>query len=319
MHLGRRNFLHAAGLSAVAGLFSAGDAFGKTTTRTVQLALAVQDEAVLAWLCGFTTEVRLVGSTVLARSKGDAEAPAHWIAALTRLDLLAEALATANFSGLYTSGSTAFFTVGGREVSVELLPREAFFDRLKELTSGRVGYDHETLVYDPATNLLTDPLRTQKAKGMRVTRGAKDIAAAFAQLLDGFIESRRLGLERTPGFKRFRLRVFHASGAKPEVADAVCAALFARLATWTSLAPVWEIETILECRLVSSSLRTALGINVVEAIRSAKAALAGDTAPNPAVWITALLGPDPDAIAGGWLRGGNRFDQLSTRVALGSV
>ncbi len=313
MQLGRRHFLHAAGFTAAAGFFGAGDVFGGTT-RSVQLVLAAQDEAVLTWLRGFTSEVRLVGSAVLARSKGDAEAPAHWIAALVRLDVLVEALSTSGFQGLYTSGSTAFFTVGGREVSVELLPREAFFERLKELGGGQVGYDHDTLVYDPATNLLTDPLRAEKTKGMRVTRGAKDIAAAFAQLLDGFIESRRLALERTLGFKRFRNRVFNSSGAKPEVAEAVCAVLLARFVTWVSAAPVQEIEAILHCRLVVSSLRTAFGIDARASIHTAKAALAGDDAPNPRVWIEALLGSNERAL--GLLRTGDAFDQLRTRAAL---
>lgn len=315
MQLGRRHFFHTAGLTAAAGLLSAVKASGGTT-RSVLLPLAAQDEAVLTWLRGFTTEVRLVGGAVLARLRGDANTPAHWIAALQRLDLLAEALATAQFAGLYTSGSTVFFTVGGREVSVELLPREAFFNRLTELTGGRVGFDHETLVYDPATSLLSDPLRSQTTKGLRLTRGEKDVAQALAQLLEGLIGSRRLGLERSMGFKRFRNRVFNSSGTKPEVAEAVCAALFARLVALVEVATFGEIEALLKSRLVSGSLRTALGLDVAAAIRSAKAALAGDEAPNPSVWIAALLGPDADSTAGGWLRGGDRFDQLRTRAAL---
>ncbi|MEQ1862391.1 MAG: hypothetical protein ABMA13_20935 [Chthoniobacteraceae bacterium] len=282
----------------------------------MQLALSAQDQAVLDWLRGFASEVRLIGGAVLARLRGDAVAPARWIAAVRNLRVLGDVLATAKFPGLYASGSTVFFMVGGREVSVELLPGEVFDARLAELAGARVGFDHESLAYDPATGRLADPLRASGTRGLRLTRSTREVAAAFAQLLDGFIESRRLGLERTLGFKRMRNRVFGASGARPEVAEAVCAVLFARLATWTGGASVEEIEAVLKSRLVASSLRTALGINVADAIRAAKAELAGDGAPNPAVWIAALLGADADTAAGGWLRGGDRFDQLRTRAAL---
>jgi hypothetical protein len=195
-----------------------------------------------------------------------------------------------------------------------LLPREDFPARLKELGRGRVGYDYETLSYDPATGQLSDPLRSRSTRGMRVTRTTRDTAQSFAQLLDGFIASRRLGLERPAAFGHLRSRVLSYSGTKPEVAEAVCAALLGRFVTWVSGAPVSEIQMVLTSRLVSGSLRTVFGIDAKPAVAAAKATLAGDAAPNPAVWVEALFGSNPAAL--GLLQTGDRFDQLRAYAAL---
>ncbi len=306
MPLARRHFLHSAGLAA-AGFFLTNRASAATTVN-VSLTLATQDQVVLDWLRGFATQVRLVGSSVLARLRGDTKAPAHWIVAVSRLGVLPEVFGTANFAGLYTSGSTAFFTVGGCEVSVEILPMEDFTSRLKDLGRGAFGYDYETLSYDPISGQLTDPLRSRSVRGMRVTRTTRDIAASFAQMLDGLISSRQLGLERSDAFRRLRSRVLSYSGAKPAVADAVCTALMERFVTWVSAAPVEEIVVVLTSRLVAGSLRTAFDIEARPAVAAVKASLAGDSAPNPDVWVQGLFGASPAAL--GRLRNGNRFDQL---------
>lgn len=306
MPLGRRHFLHSAGLAA-AGFFLTNRASAATTVN-ITLSLAAQDQVVLDWLRSFAAQVRLVGSSVLSRLRGDIKAPAHWIVSVSRLGVLPEVLGTANFAGLYTSGSTAFFTVGGCEVSVEILPLEDFPGRLKNLGRGSFGYDYETLSYDPISGQLTDPLRSRSMRGMRVTRTTRDIAASFAQMLDGLISSRQLGLERSDAFRRLRSRVLSYSGAKPAVADAVCTALIERFVTWLSTAPVEEIVVVLTSRLVAGSLRTTFGIEARPAVAAVQAALAGDTAPNPAVWVQALFGSSPAAL--GRLQNGNRFDQL---------
>lgn len=303
--LGRRQFLHRAGL-ATAGFFLTNRA--PAATVSVAIPLAAQDQVVLDWLRDFATQVRLVGSSVLARLRGDTKAPAHWVVAVSRLGVLPEVLGTANFAGLYTSGSTAFFTVGGCEVSVEILPLEDFPARLKNLGRGGVGYDYETLSYDPIAGQLTDPLRSRGMRGMRVTRTTRDVAASFAQMLDGLISSRQLDLERSDAFRRLRSRVLSYSGANPDVADAVCTALIERFVTWVSTAPVEEIAVVLTSRLVAGSLRTTFGIEARSAVAAVKASLAGDSAPNPDAWVQALFGASPAAL--GRLQNGNRFDQL---------
>jgi hypothetical protein len=149
-----------------------------------------------------------------------------------------------------------------------------------------------------------------------VTHGSADIAEAFRQVLDGLIEIRRLDLRASDGFNRFSARVLRADGSKPGIAAAVAATLLGRVATWTAAAPVAQIERILLSRLVSSSLKTALGIDVTAAVASARSALAGDSASNPTVWVKALTAGDRGTPAGGLLLTGNHFDQLRACAAL---
>lgn len=303
-------------MAATAGLFGVGHASkllaASATARAIRLPLAAQDQVVLDWLRGFASDVRLIGSAVLARLAGHAKARAHWLAAVADLSILPDVLRGAPFAGVYASGSTLSFMVGGCEVTVELLPPDAFAAKLRELARGLVAFDHDSLVFDPSAQTLSDPLRAKATRGLRVTRRGRDVAQAFAQVLAGLIESRQLGLTPSDGFKRYRNQVLGTNGTRAQVADAVCSVLFAQLATWTGAAPVAEIEAVLGSRLVSTSLRSMLGIDVGAAIRAAQAALAGDDAPNPRAWITVLLGPNPN----GLLFGGDAFDQLRSRAAL---
>lgn len=317
--IGRREFFHRAALASALGLVGSGvDMVEAATARplAVSLNLAAQDQTVLAWLRGFASQIRLVGAGVFSRLRGDADAAAHWLAAVPDLAALGEIFSSAPFAGLYTSGSTLFFTIGGREVSIELLPVEAFSAKLNELARAKVKFDHDSLVYDPETGRLTDPLRSKGTRGLRLRRGDADNVRAFAVVMSGLVESHRLHLPLGAGFKRLRNRVLRANGSKPEVAERVCAELFARLVTWTGLAPRAEIEFVLKSRLVSSSVRTAMGLEVRAAVASVNATLGGDQAPNPQAWVAALGASDPQSKAAGWLRNGSRFDQLRTHAIL---
>jgi hypothetical protein len=228
---------------------------------------------------------------------------------------LSAAISSAQFSGLYASGSTLSFKIGTAEISVDLLPPDAFDARLAELSRARVRFDHDSLVYDPLTQQLSDPLRSKSTRGLRVTHTTADTAEAFRQLLDGLIEIRRLDLRASDGFTRFSARVLRANGSQPDLAAAVAGILLGRLATWTSAAPVVQIERILLSRLVSSSLKTALGIDTSAAVAAARAILRRDAASNSTVWIQALTGGDRGTPTGGLLLTGNRFDQLHAQAA----
>ena len=270
----------------------------------------------LAWLQTFATAYRLVGISVLARLEGKTTITANWIAQVSDLDVLPQAVRDSGFDGIYSSGNQIFFVLGGVEVSVELLPPGLFAQKILELSGGRVSFDHESVSYDPAAEKVDDPLRVRSSKSLRLRGRANTLASAFSEMLSGLVEARRLGLTLSAGFRRYKSQLLARSGGNPATGEAIVRVLFGQLATLVEELPLADFLGILRSRLVATSLGSVLGVEVGPAIRAAKAQLGRDLAPNPAVWIAVLAGSDPNSEVTTWLLEGSRFDQLRSQSIL---
>lgn len=286
------------------------------------LPLRSGDEQALGFVRRYSSQVRIVGASVLGRIRATGLRGLHVLAEVTDLSSLQAALPTAGVGEVYTEGNLVAFTCGDVDVTVENLVPEVFAARLASLKKAKgVAFAHDGLSYDPETNLLTDPFGGRSGEVRLVNRSFGGVAA-LAVALRGTYESGQLGLPLGENFGPWRAHILRQI-AKSGDASGLTEAFLSSLAALADKIPSPAFQALLHSRLISTALKQSFGIDTSVAIAAfiARRPTAGADVTDGALWLAVLLGAEiaSDAGAGlaaSWLQNGSRFEVLRSRKAL---
>jgi hypothetical protein len=321
--LNRRSFIGLGSLAAVGVALNAPSLSG-AVSRPLKGGLPMMsgDEAALSFVQTYSSNVRVVGSTVLARIRTTGSRGLHLIAEVTDLKKMEAALPSAPFTGVYANENTLQFALPDVDVTVENLVPEAFASRMTAMTK-RAGnaFAHDALAYDPATQQLSDPFHA-RVGGVRVVNKTFAGAAALDVALRGTVEAGQMGLAPSEDFTGWKGRIIRQI-AKNKDATAMAGKFLQQLATLAERLPAKTVESLLHSRLVSTALQQVFGMNTADAIARYPEvrSKAGAAYSNAAVWLAVLLEPEirsnaADGAALTWLQGGTRFQVVRSRKAL---
>lgn len=326
----RRSFLQTTCLAACVGALSAGQSVAAivvsrfTRTLAEPLPLTAAEEAVIAFVGQYSSQVRLVGLGVLLKLRGAETREAHLLVEISDSSAFDAALVGPTpFDGAYADGNQLFFVRDGIEITVENLRTAAFAQRLRELATLKgIAFAHDALVYDPATREVVDPFGAAKSPFLKMVNTTIAGGAAVGVALRGRADSGRVGLKSGSVFANWQTRNLNL-GANAKTAQPLVEAFLGKLATISVTATPEEMKKLLRSRALSSALLRVLGVKVADAIAEfdrLRAEIGGNFS-NAALWLALLLGPEiesepADGAATTWLRRGTRFDIARSRKAL---
>lgn len=324
MALSRRSFIGLGSLFACGTAITPPALFAAPAPRPLRGGLPLRngDEAVLALVKRYASRVRIVGASVLARIRTAGLRTLKVLAEVEDLKALEAVLPTAGVGEIYVNGNTISFTVGEVDAVVENLIPSEFAARLASMgkRSGN-AFAHDALVYDPATNLLSDPF-SARVGGLRVVNKTFGGANALEVVLRGIAEAVQLSLPASEDFVAWKGRILRQI-AKLADSPALAAKFLQHLALLAEKLPAPAFQAVLRSRLVSTALQQVFGINVVEAIAQfeEQRAAQGAEVPDAAIWLAILIAPEiesnaADGAALTWLQGGDRFLVLRARKIL---
>jgi len=282
------------------------------------------DHQALDFVRSYSSQVRIVGASVLGRIRATGLRALHILAEVPDLDVLQNALPSGTVGEIYSVSNTISFTCGDSDVTVEnLLPAE-FAARLASMAKrGGNAFAHDALSYDPATNLLTDPFGGRSG-GVRVINRTFGGNNALDVSLRGTFEASQLGLPLGESFGPYRTRILRQI-AKAADAPQFAETFLSAVAALAEKLPFPALAALLRSRLIATALQQVFGIDAAAAIAAfqEQRPTAGADVSDAALWLSILLGAEvanggADAAAA-WLQDGTRFQVLRTRKALAQV
>lgn len=286
------------------------------------LPLRVGDNQALDFVRGYSSQVRIIGASVLGRIRATGLRALHILAEVSDLSVLDDALPSGTVGEIFSAGNTISFTCGDTDATVENLLPEEFAARLAALAKrGGNAFAHDALSYDPATNLLTDPFGGRGGE-VRVINRTFGGNAALEVSLRGTFEASQLGLPLGENFGPWRARILRQitkAANAPEFAET----FLSSVAALAEKLPFPAMAALLRSRLISTALQQVFGIDTAAAIAAfqEQRPTAGADVSDAALWLSILLGAviaaDPStASAESWLQDGTRFQTSRSRKAL---
>ncbi len=287
------------------------------------LPLRAGDTQALDFVRRYSSQVRIVGASVLGRIRATGLRALHILAEVPDLSSLQAALESAGIGELYADGNVISFTIGDVDATVENLLPDVFAARLASMAK-RAGnaFAHDALSYDPATNLLSDPF-TARGSEVRIINRTFGGSAALEVSLRGTFEASQLRMPLGNNFGPWRTRVLRQI-AKAANAPELASTFLSSLAALAEKLPFHGFQALLRSRLIATALQETFGIDTSAAIATfiEKRPLTSSEVSDAALWLSILLGSEINngsVAAISWMQGGNRFQVLRSHQALGQA
>lgn len=318
----RRVFLARCGLAAAGALLLP---LPLPTTPSLYAAGAVAfpaqatagDRALLRLLSAYGSDAYFWGNTVLTRAAG-VQTPGSVnllvrVADWSRLVAFLRSDAVKPLGLIRVQDNTLSFTFQGTAYTVTNAD-PADFSRAAAgggVTRGRAvelglgTFTHQTLLYHPATDTLSDPhLVLTKRKVDLLTPPTGGIRARVQTLVDGLIESRRHGLKLGKKFAAFQDELLGSVPTK-KAASKVLKTFLENLSELAGLFDVEDLRPLLTSPLISGTLQSELGLKaeeVLAGVEKLRGELAAGDYTDAALWLATLLGSHiHDGTVGEWL------------------
>lgn len=322
MALNRRTFIELGSLAACGAALNPPGLLA-TVPRALAggLPLLAGDEAVLAFVRGYSGNLRVVGASVLGRLRTSGLRALDVIVEVADMDRLQAALAGIPFPDIFTQGNTLSFALADVDVTIENLVPDDFAARLAAMEKRAANaFAHDGLAYNPRTRELSDLFgaRVGELKMVNKTFGG---VAALKVVLRGMLEAAQLGLSQGVEFLQWRGRMLRmiarAGDARRLVED-----FLQQLAALAEKLPAGGMETLLRSRLIRTAFQEVLGMDTAGAVAEFKrlrVTTAAETS-NAALWLAVLISPEIKSDAATTLlHHGARFEVLRSRSALGQA
>ncbi len=278
-------------------------ALGKAGGLLDRLSLSGTDQAVLDFTARYASSVRLIGGSILGKLRGNPDGGMRVLVEVRNLEALEAALATAPFKNIFARENTLSFTLQGTERAIENLFPELFAARLAELADPqKTVFAHDALVYDPATQQLSDPFGAVEAGEVKLMNRPAKTAAALEVALRGTWEAHAAGLREGDTFGQWRVTLLNTA-LRSDAAPAVAAAFVRALPAFAAVMAPDDVKTALRSRLVTTALQPALGLDVNGAIAAFDKLRAtfGQSYSDAGVWFFVVLKKQLETNAPAWI------------------
>lgn len=288
-------------MAALTGLESQLWAAGVSAQSSRQMTQS--DRTVLRMLSAYSTDAYFWGSQVFARATG-IRASGSTTNLLVRVGDYSQLVAFLRSNSVKTLGkvsvanNTLSFTYQDAAYTVTNEGAEGFS---RAVAGGGVARDHltgvgvfahQTMLYHPATDQLSDPHLAAEGKSLDlVERPTGGLKTRVQTLLHGWLEARRQGLDFGASFTSFQTDLLN-SQPTAKTASQVVLPLLGHLSELAGMYDVDQLGSLLLTPLVSVSLQEVLAVDAGQVVADAKtlrAALATASYPDAAIWLAALL------------------------------
>jgi len=298
----RRSFLRVGSLLLCGSVFRPQSLFAFGQTPGV-LSFDATELHLLDFVSTYSSVVRLTGASVLGHFKPDSGCGMRVLAQVTDFAKLAEATLSAPFKNFYAKDNSLSFTVEGSGHVIENLSAGDFARRMAQLSDKEnVVFAHDALSYDPVAKQLDDPLDSLSAGELKMVARPAKTPEALAVAMRGTGEARAAGIPEGATFATWKAQLVRSS-ATAKAAYPVAAAFVRGLPAFAALAGTDDVKSALQTPLISSALKSALGMTAKQAIGEFDRVrqIFGESYSDGAVWLYVVLGKQVKKDTRGWI------------------
>jgi hypothetical protein len=257
----------------------------------------------LDFVASYSSVVRLIGASVLGRMHPNSACGMHVLVQVTDFAKLAEATLRAPFKNFYAKANSLSFTSQGSGHVIENLSPVDFGARLAQLTSKeKIVFAHDALSYDPIAKQVDDPLGSVNAGEIKLVNRPTKTPEALAVAMRGMGEARAAAVPEGETFATWKAQLVKST-AHPKAAYPIAAAFVRGLPAFTALAGTDDVKSAIATPLISSSIKSALGMSARSAIGEFDRVreIFGQSYSDGAVWLYVVLGKQVKKDTRGWV------------------
>jgi hypothetical protein len=257
----------------------------------------------LEFVSSYSSVVRLTGASVLGHFKPDSGCGLRVLAQVTDFAKLAEATLRAPFKNFYAKENSLAFTAEGSGHVIENLSAGDFVRRMAQLSDKEnVVFAHDALSYDPIAKQLDDPLNSLSAGELRMVNRPTKTPEALVMAMRGTGDARAAGVSEGETFANWKAQLVRSS-VTAKAAYSVAAAFVRGLPAFAALAGTDDVKSALATPLISSAIKSALGMTAKQAIGEFDRVreIFGESYSDGAVWLYVVLGKQVKKDTRGWI------------------
>jgi hypothetical protein len=298
----RRSFLRVGSLLLCGSVLRPQSLFAVGNTPGV-LSFDATELHLLDFVSSYSSVVRLTGASVLGHFKPDSGCGMRVLAQVTDFGKLAEATLRAPFKNFYAKANSLSFVAQGSGHVIENLSVGDFARRLAQLSDKEsIAFTHDALSYDPIAKQLDDPLNSLSRGELKLVNRPTKTPEALAVAMRGTGDARAAGVPEGEDFATWKAQLVKSS-AHPKAAYPIAAAFVRGLPAFAALAGTDDVKSALATPLISSALKSALGMTAKSAIGEFDRVreIFGQSYSDGAVWLYVVLGKQVKKDTRGWI------------------
>lgn len=303
MHSNRRSFLRVGSFLFCGSLLRPQALFALGEKTRGVLSFDATELRLLDFVSSYSSAVRLTGASVLGHFQLESGCGLRVLAEVTDFPKLADALLRAPFKNFYAKANSVSFVSQGSGHVIENLSAGDFASRLAALGSKeKIVFAHDALSYDPIAKQLDDPLGSVNAGELKLINPPKKTPEALEVAMRGTGDARAAAVPEGEAFAKWKAQLVK-SQAHPKAAYPIAAAFVRALPAFAALAGTEDVKSALATPLISSSVKSALGMTARSAIGEFDRvrAIFGQSYSDGAVWLYVVLGKQVKKDTRGWI------------------
>ena len=299
----RRSFLRVGSLLVCGSLIRPHSLFAIGEKTRGVLSFDATELKLLDFVLSYTSVVRLTGASVLGHFQPESSSGLRVLAEVTDYLKLGNALLRAPFKNFYAKANAVSFVAQGSGHVIENLSPGEFASRLAALSSKEnVVFAHDALSYDPVAKHLDDPLESLNAGELRLINPPKKTPEALEVAMRGTGDARAAAVPEGEAFAKWKAQLVK-SQAHSKAAYPIAAAFVRQLPAFAALAGTEDVKSALATPLISSAVKSALGMSAKGAIGEFDRVreIFGQSYSDGAVWLYVVLGKQVKKDTRGWI------------------
>jgi hypothetical protein len=303
MYSNRRAFLRLGSVLVCGSLLRPQSLFALGEKTRGVLSFDATELRLLDFVSSYSSVVRLTGASVLGHFQPESGCGLRVLAEVTDFAKLADALLRAPFKNFYAKANAISFVSQGSGHVIENLSAGDFAARLAALGSKeKLAFAHDALSYDPIGKQLDDPLGSVAAGELKLINPPKKTPEALEVAMRGTGDARAAAVPEGEAFAKWKAQLVK-SQAHPKAAYPIAAAFVRGLPAFAALAGTDDVKSAVATPLISSAIKSALGMNAKSAIGEFDRvrAIFGQSYSDGAVWLYVVLGKQIKKDTRGWI------------------
>ena len=257
----------------------------------------------LDFVSSYSSVVRLTGASVLGHFRPESPSGLHLLVQVTDFVKAADALLRSPITRFYAKENSISFVAQSSGHVIENLSAADFARRLSELGGkDNAVFAHDALSYDPIAKQLDDPLGALSANELKMMTRPGKTPEALAVAMRGTGDARAAGIPEGADFANWKARLVKPT-ATSKAAYPIAAAFVRELPAFAALAGSDEVKSALATPLISSAIKSALGMTAKQAIGEFDRVrdIFGQSYSDAGVWLYVVLGKQVRKDTRGWI------------------
>ena len=299
----RRSFLRVGSLLVCGSVLRPQSFFALGEKTPGVLSFDATELKLLDFVSSYSSVVRLTGASVLGHFRPESNSGLRVLVQVTDFVKAADALLRTPFKKFYAKENSISFVVQNSGHVIENLSAGDFARRLSELGGkDNAVFAHDALSYDPIAKRLDDPLGVLTANELKLVNRPAKTPEALAVAMRGTGDARAAGISEGADFANWKAQLVK-SAVTAKAAYPIAASFVRQLPAFAALAGSDEVKSALTTPLISSAIKSALGMTAKQAIGEFDRVreIFGQSYSDAGVWLYVVLGKQVKKDTRGWI------------------